>query len=213
MGGQLQGIYAISDEILTPYDILPQMLETALKAGVSIFQLRDKHTSDNELESIAKPLMALCERYNALFVLNDRVELAIKLQAKALHIGENDGDIASIRARFKGILGVSCYDSIKKAKVAKAMGADYVAFGAMFASKTKPNAKIAPLELLDKAKALDIPICAIGGINADNIALLHNAQMCAIISAIWDSPSPDLSTRLESIAKNVSALKAKHYQG
>lgn len=101
MNPKLQGIYAISDEILTPYEILPQCLESALKAGVKIFQLRDKSHSDSWLYPKAKELMALCEKYNALFVMNDRLNLALKLNAPALHLGKDDGVIAQARESFK----------------------------------------------------------------------------------------------------------------
>lgn len=205
----LQGIYAISDEILTPYEILPQCLESALKAGVKIFQLRDKSHSDSWLYPKAKELMALCEKYNALFVMNDRLDLALRLNAPALHLGKDDGAIARARERFKGILGASSYADLQRAKDLESLGVDYVAFGAFFSSLTKPNAPLAPLEILESAKAsLNIPICAIGGISTQNIHLLKNADMCAIISALWgckiqDSP---LEIKCQNIYNNALAL-------
>lgn len=216
----LQGIYAISDEILTPYEILPQCVESALKAGIRIFQLRDKSHSDEWLYPIAKELLELCERYNALFVLNDRLELALKLNALALHIGKDDGEFVRVRERFSGILGASSYGDLQKAKILESLGADYVAFGAFFSSPTKPNAKPAPLELLTQAKqTLKIPICAIGGISTQNIHLLKNADMHAVISSLWSHNIQDSSTlesihtestlqnRLDSITHNAKALQ------
>lgn len=198
----LQGIYAISDEILIPYEILPQCVESALKAGIRIFQLRDKSHSDEWLYPIAKELLELCERYNALFVLNDRLELALKLNAPALHIGKDDGEFVRVRERFSGILGASSYGDLQRAKILESLGADYVAFGAFFPSLTKPNAKPAPLELLTQAKQeLHIPICAIGGISTQNIHLLKNADMHAVISSLWSHNIQDSST-LESIRTN-----------
>lgn len=199
---RLQGIYAISDEILTPYEILSQCVESALKAGVRIFQLRDKSHSDEWLCPIAKELLKLCERYNALFVLNDRLDLALRLNAPALHIGRDDGEFSRVRERFSGILGASSYGDLQRAKVLESLGADYVAFGAFFPSPTKPNAAAAPLELLIQAKqTLKIPICAIGGISTQNIHLLKNADMNAVISSLWANNSQDSST-LESIRTN-----------
>lgn len=221
----LQGIYAISDEILTPYEILSQCVESALKAGVRIFQLRDKSHSDEWLYPIAKELLKLCERYNALFVLNDRLDLALKLQVPALHIGKDDGEFAAVRERFSGILGASSYGDLQKAQILESLGADYVAFGAFFLSPTKPNATAAPLELLPQAKqTLKIPICAIGGISTQNIHLLKNADMCAVISSLWSHNTQDSSTlestrtnsthtestlqnRLDSITHNAKALQ------
>ncbi|WP_295739166.1 thiamine phosphate synthase [uncultured Helicobacter sp.] len=226
---KLQGIYAISDKILTPYEILSQCVESALKAGVRIFQLRDKSHSDEWLYPIAKKLLKLCERYNALFVLNDRLNLALKLQVPALHIGKDDGEFSRVRERFSGILGASSYGDLQRAKILESLGADYVAFGAFFPSPTKPNATLAPLELLPQAQqTLKIPICAIGGISTQNIYLLKNADMCAVISSLWANNSQDSSTpkstrtnpthtestlqnRLDSIAHNAKALqKALH---
>ncbi|BAM32288.1 thiamine phosphate synthase [Helicobacter cinaedi] len=222
---RLQGIYAISDEILTPYEILSQCVESALKAGVRIFQLRDKSHSDEWLCPIAKELLKLCERYNALFVLNDRLDLALRLNAPALHIGRDDGEFSRVRERFSGILGASSYGDLQRAKVLESLGADYVAFGAFFPSPTKPNAAAAPLELLIQAKqTLKIPICAIGGISTQNIHLLKNADMNAVISSLWANNSQDSSTlestrtnstytestlqnRLDSITHNAKALQ------
>ncbi len=206
---KLQGIYAISDEILTPYEILPQCLESALKAGVKIFQLRDKSHSDEWLYPIAKELLKLCERYNALFVLNDRLDLALRLNAPALHIGKDDGEFSRVRERFSGILGASSYGDLQKAQILESLGADYVAFGAFFPSPTKPNATAAPLELLPQAKqTLKIPICAIGGISTQNIHLLKNADMCAVISSLWQCKIQDspLEIKYQNIYHNALAL-------
>lgn len=209
---RLQGIYAISDEILTPYEILSQCVESALKAGVRIFQLRDKSHSDEWLCPIAKELLKLCERYNALFVLNDRLDLALRLNAPALHIGRDDGEFSRVRERFSGILGASSYGDLQRAKVLESLGADYVAFGAFFPSPTKPNAAAAPLELLIQAKqTLKIPICAIGGISTQNIHLLKNADMNAVISSLWANNSQDSST-LESTHTNSTHTESSHIE-
>lgn len=209
---RLQGIYAISDEILTPYEILSQCVESALKAGVRIFQLRDKSHSDEWLCPIAKELLKLCERYNALFVLNDKLDLALRLNAPALHIGKDDGEFSRVRERFSGILGASSYGDLQRAKVLESLGADYVAFGAFFPSPTKPNAAAAPLELLIQAKqTLKIPICAIGGISTQNIHLLKNADMNAVISSLWANNSQDSST-LESTHTNSTHTESSHIE-
>lgn len=211
---RLAGIYAISSEILTPYEILPQCLESALQAGVKIFQLRDKTHSDEWLYPHAKALIALCERYNALFVVNDRLSLALRLGANALHLGKDDGQIVQARQIFKGILGASSYDSLKRAQDLESIGVDYVAFGAFFPSLTKPEAMNAPIEILASAKKdLHIPVCAIGGISAHNISLLKNAHMHAVISALWgekwesNSPTSALDKKLDSIFFNIKALQ------
>ena len=126
-----------------------------------------------------------------------------------MHLGKDDGAIAQARERFKGILGASSYADLQRAKDLESLGVDYVAFGAFFSSLTKPNAPLAPLEILESAKAsLNIPICAIGGISTQNIHLLKNANMCAVISALWqykiqDSP---LEIKCQNIYHNALAL-------
>lgn len=209
----LQGIYAISDEILTPYELLPQYLESALKGGVRIFQLRDKTHSDEWLYPIAKALMELCEAFEALFVINDRLSLAIKLNAPALHLGKDDMSITQARECFSGILGASSYGDLQRAQELESLGVDYVAFGAFFPSPTKPNAAQIPLEILPQAKkTLKIPLCAIGGISTQNIHLLKNADMCAVISTLWQSKKENAQSQIQTIYENAKALCHKFSQ-
>jgi len=186
----LRGLYVITDDRLTPKESLFQSVELALQGGAKIVQLRDKHSSDEEIVETIKALEQLCRSYDALFVLNDRVELAIRLECSALHIGKSDHyRFEEIRQNFKGIVGVSCYGDLNLAQKMEAMGADYVAFGSLFASPTKPHANIIDLALLTHAKALlNVPICVIGGIHSDNAPDLvthYKPDMVAVISDIW----------------------------
>lgn len=197
---KLKGIYAVSMEQTNRLD---SMLLAAIEGGICTFQLRNKNLSDEELEPLAKKLQNICESRGVLFVLNDRLDLAMKINANALHIGINDVNFDIARDRFKGILGVSCYADLQKAKEYESKGADYVAFGSMFSSKTKPQAKLAPISILSSAKKqLSIPICAIGGINSQNIAQTKDADMQAVISAIWDG----YESSLNNIANNTIKL-------
>ena len=185
----LEGLYLITDEILTPKQTLFSQVEKALKAGVRIIQLRDKTRSDEELEEVADFLQTLCVRYDALFVMNDRVELAINNRLEALHVGESDyARLPYIRENFHGILGVSCYGDLTKAKELETLGVDYVAFGSFYPSKTKPNSKVVDKNILLEAKqTLEIPICAIGGIVLENLEdlLFYKPDMIAVINDIW----------------------------
>lgn len=190
----LKGIYAISDTLLTPKDKLEQSLQAAIKGGITLFQLRDKESRDEQVAELCPKLEQICKDSNVVFVLNDRVELAINLKVGALHIGKKADDtpytleeLRQIRADYRGILGVSCYGSLELAKAATEAGADYVAFGACFCSPTKPQAKRIDLNLFKQFSMLSdsVPTCAIGGINAQNIAQLKEAQMVACISSIW----------------------------
>ncbi|WP_104749222.1 thiamine phosphate synthase [Helicobacter cynogastricus] len=186
MGIELKGLYGISDPKLTPYDRLRNLAERAIEGGVRFLQLRDKESSDSELLGLAKELSDLCTKKGVGFVINDRLSLALECNAWGLHLGEEDVPLSKARSLFSGVIGVSCYGDLERAKQAQAQGADYVAFGACFRSSSKPSAPCIDLEVLARAKAcLTIPVCAIGGVNAHNIAQLQHADMIALISALW----------------------------
>lgn len=191
MSVNLNGLYVITDDKLTPKETVLFQIEKALIGGATIVQLRDKISSDEEIENLTLKLQELCRKYNALFVLNDRVELAIKLQCDGLHIGRSDHHrVEEIRKEYKGVLGISCYGDLNLAKSMEEKNVDYVAFGAFFASSTKPNAAVVNKEVIAKAKEeLSIPVCVIGGITSDNVKELieKGTDMVAVISDIWQS--------------------------
>ena len=185
----LKGLYVITDENLTPDDTVHSYVEDALKAGASIVQYRNKTKSDEEVEEVCRTLQALCSQYNVPFIIDDRPYLAAKIQADGIHIGKDDMSLDEARKIFpKGIIGVSCYGSIRKAREAQEEGADYVAFGSFFSSPTKPHSGIISMNVLQKAKeAVDIPICAIGGISQTNIGEVaaKNIDMISVVSAAF----------------------------
>ena len=200
---ELKGIYAISDEVLTPYNTIKSQLQEAINGGISIFQFRDKSAKDEEIESLCEELQEICKKNKVLFVLNDRVNLAIKINAQALHLGKREDnepytkeELLRVRKKYHGILGISCYDSENLAQNAKQIGADYVAFGSCFLSAIKPNAKRVNLSLF--TQDFKLPKCAIGGINKDNIKELKNADMVACISSIWQG---DIKKNVENLRK------------
>lgn len=186
---KLKGLYVITDENLTPYDKVFDMVEKALKGGASIVQLRDKNNSDDFLLSIAKDLKSLCHKYDAFFIVNDRLELTLKSDADGIHVGEEDIDITDIRKILKDkIIGVSCYGDIERAILMERLSASYVAFGSFYPSPTKPKSKIVDKSVITQAKRfLTIPVCVIGGINVERAKELVNlgADMVAIINDIW----------------------------
>lgn len=198
----LKGLYAITDEILTPDHLLLGQAETALQAGVKILQYRHKSGSDREVEGICVGLQGLCRRYQALFVINDRPHLAQAIGADGLHVGMEDMELTPARRIFaKGTIGVSCYGDLARARLAQDAGADYVAFGSFFPSPTKPSSKLVPMTVLSEAKAvLTIPVCAIGGITIANIHQItaHGPDMVSVVSAVFAG----------DIAANVARLKA-----
>jgi len=182
----LRGLYAISDG---PRDDLLEACTAALEGGARILQYRDKTRDASRRLDEARALQSLCARFGVPLIVNDDVELAAAVGATGVHLGEDDGDLASARARLgaNAIIGVSCYDSLDRARHFAAAGADYFAFGAFFPSPTKPHARRATLELLREARALGKPLVAIGGIGVDNAASLiaAGADSVAVISALF----------------------------
>ena len=189
MSNRLQGMYVITDEQLTPNNTVIDQVESALKGGATIVQLRDKKSDLSVVRQTAIKLQELCFIHDALFVLNDYVELAIELGVDGLHIGKSDHNrFEEIRKDFKGIIGVSCYGDVYKAKNFEAMGADYVAFGSFFKSPTKPDSNIVSLRVISDAKEqLSIPVCVIGGINIHNADVIYKYKpdMVSIVSDAW----------------------------
>jgi len=199
----LKGIYVLTDAHLTPKETILSQMERVLKSGVSVIQFRDKYASDEEAESTCRALQALCHRYNALFIIDDRLALAKKIDADGLHVGEDDVSFEEARAVLgkEKIIGVSCYGDVERAKKYEALGADYVAFGSFFASPTKPNSKIVPLGVLEEAKkVLHVPICAIGGICRENISKMsiYGIEMYSVISAVYEN---------DTIEANICSLR------
>lgn len=201
MSHRLQGLYAITDEILTPDTTVVEQVEKAITAGANIVQYRNKSADDDQVEDICRKLLALCQKYNVPFIIDDRPHLAHKIKADGLHIGKNDGPLSEARKIFpNGIIGVSCYGSIRKAKEAQKEGADYVAFGSFFPSPTKPKSGIISMNVINKAKeALDIPVCVIGGINSSNIHEIaaHKPDMISVVNDIFNG----------DIKRNITHLK------
>ena len=187
---RLRGLYAITDEQLIPATGFTAIIEQALQGGSTIIQYRDKSNDPAKREQQATALRQLCSRYSALLVINDDIELARAVGADGVHLGEDDAAIEQARSALgdAAIIGISCYNKLERAIEAQAAGADYVAFGAMFNSPTKPNARSASYDLIRQAKErLHIPVCAIGGIDGHNAAgvIVSGADMVALISGLF----------------------------
>ena len=158
---------------------------------VSFFQLRLKNVSFKKRLFIGKKIKRICKKYKTKFLINDDVLLTKKLDSDGCHLGQKDMNILSARKIIKKkIIGVTCHNSIKLAKIAVRSKADYLAFGAFNISKTKKTKHKANLNLLKKIKKITkTPIVAIGGINSDNYKklLLNKANFLAISGYIWNN--------------------------
>jgi thiamine-phosphate pyrophosphorylase len=182
-------LYAITDDYLTPDESVLEQVKESLEAGIDMLQYRNKIKSDAEVKNICIALQKMCREYSVPFIIDDRPHLAQEIKADGLHIGKDDMPIKEARAIFKdGIIGVSCYGSVKKAKEAQDEGASYVAFGSFFPSPTKPHSGIVSRSVIKKAKeSLDIPVCVIGGISHTNIheIVKEKPDMVALVSAVY----------------------------
>lgn len=186
----IYGLYVITDPILSPAGKVLQDAELALKGGANILQFRDKTTDWNTQLSLAKQLRQLCHDYNAIFIINDDIELAKQCHADGIHLGKEDDALEKARSELgeNAIIGISCYNSLERAFEMQSRGANYVAFGRFFPSKTKPKAPQADTETVIAAKqALHIPVIVIGGITQDNAPELISAgaNSIAVIQGVF----------------------------
>jgi len=187
----LAGLYAITpDEPDT--DILLRKAGEALRGGASALQYRNK-TAGAELRlKQGRALAALCRAAGAAFIVNDDLALALELAADGAHLGADDGDLVEARQRLgpNKLLGASCYNRMELAEAAAQAGADYLAFGSVFSSGTKPGAVRAPLAIFAEARrSFALPLVAIGGITLQNAAqaFAAGADAVAVISALFDA--------------------------
>ena len=193
LAARLAGLYAVTpDEDDTA--VLVAKCAAALDGGAHAIQYRHKSAPPALREAQARAIAALCRARGALFIVNDDAALAARAGADGVHVGEEDGGVAAARAIVGPgrIVGASCYDDLSRAADAVARGADYVAFGSFFASGTKPLARRASLDLVAPARALGVPVVAIGGIDERNARALAVAGVdaVAVIGAVFAHDDP-----------------------
>jgi thiamine-phosphate pyrophosphorylase len=187
---RLSGLYAITDAALQEPEQLPERVALAIDGGARLVQYRDKSGDRAARLHQARVLAELCRARGALLIINDDAQLAADSGADGVHLGRDDGDPAAARRRLGAgaIIGVSCYDQWARALQAVEQGADYIAFGRFFPSRTKPQAVQASLDLIRRAKQqLAVPVAAIGGITAQNGAQLvaAGADMLAVVQGVF----------------------------
>ena len=203
MRPELRGLYAITPECADRM-LLLQQVEAALRGGCRILQYRDKLSAPTERVQRARALRDLSRQFDSCFLINDDLALAVLVDADGVHLGREDGNLVAARAilgPYK-VLGASCYADFAAAEAAQSAVADYVAFGAVYPSATKPNASPAPVDLFTRAKmTLNVPTCAIGGITLENAPPLiaAGADMLAVISDLFSAP--DIALRAAAYQK------------
>lgn len=201
---RLAGLYAITPDSADSNAMIGKAraaLEYAHLGGWAALQYRNKTAGAAQRAAEARALCALCRARGVPLIVNDDLELALSSDADGLHLGRDDGTLGAARARLGArLLGASCYDRLELARAAVAAGADYVAFGSVFPSATKPGAVRAPLALFGAARRLGVPLVAIGGINLDNAAeaIRAGADCVAVISDLFDAP--DIAARARAFA-------------
>jgi len=192
MPPKLRGLYAITPEATDGTRLLTDV-EAALAGGCRIVQLRDKESTMPERLARARALRQLTLRYGAKLLINDDLALAMLADADGVHLGRDDGNLRVARAILgpHKILGASCYADMAAARSATEAGADYVAFGAVYPSPTKPHAAVAPMTLFAQAASeLKASTCAIGGITLTNASplIFAGADLLAVITDLFSAP-------------------------
>lgn len=182
-------LYAVTDRHWLSGRSLIDVVRESLDGGVTFLQLREKELDDETFLEEAKELKALCREYNVPFVINDNVDIAIKMDADGVHVGQSDMEAGDVRAKLGSdkIIGVSA-QTVEQAVLAEKRGADYLGVGAVFPTGSKDDADDVSFETLKAiCEAVSIPVIAIGGISKENTMKLKGSGICgiAVISAIY----------------------------
>lgn len=194
---RLRGLYAITPDDADTTRLLAKVA-TVLWGKPALLQYRNKSAPPALQQEQALALAGLCRDAGVPLIINDNAKLALRVGAAGVHLGADDGAVVDARATLgpNSMIGVSCYGNLSLANQAVGAGADYVAFGSVFESPTKPNAANIGLDLLVEARrTLRTPICAIGGIRRGNAGQLValGIDLVAVISDLFDDPQPGLA--------------------
>jgi len=181
-------VYLVTDRDLMSTETLEEAVESAIKGGCTLIQLREKKCSSLEFYNTAVNVKKICDKYNVKLLINDRLDIAQAVDAAGVHVGQSDLSVEIVRSILgeEKIIGVSagCLDEALKAQKG---GADYLGVGAVYATGTKKDASAVSMEELKKIREnINIPIVAIGGINAKRIKDFKGLGLdgFAIVSAI-----------------------------
>ena len=205
-------LYAVTDRHWLSGRKLSDVVKESLEGGVTFVQLTEKELDEETFLKEAKELKELCRQYNVPFVINDNVELAKKIDADGVHVGQSDMEAGDVRAMLgpDKIIGVSA-QTVEQAILAEKRGADYLGVGAVFKTGSKADADDVSFETLKAiCDAVSIPVIAIGGITLENVKELSGSGICgiAVISAIY--AAGDIKKAAEDLkAETIRALKIK----
>ena len=203
-------LYAVTDRAWLVNETLYEQVEKSLKGGVTFVQLREKKLDEESFLQEAIEIKELCKKYNVPFVINDNVDIAIKMDADGVHVGQSDMEAGDVRKKLgpDKIIGVSV-QTVEQAILAEKHGADYLGVGAVFPTGSKDDAEDVPFETLKAiCEAVSIPVIAIGGITKDNVKELAGSGICgiAVISAIFASKDIEAATK-ELKVNTIKAVK------
>lgn len=200
----MHGLYLITND--DPIQLLLEKLQVALATGhIAMLQYRRKKIAKADQPLEVEQIKILCEKYQVPFVINDDLLLAEQF-GLGVHLGQSDGEITDAIQRLPQgvIIGRTCLNSLELAEKAIAEGATYVAFGAVYATSTKPEAGNVGIEVIQQARQkFDVPICAIGGLTVENSQTVIDAgaSLCAVISDILGRTTAEIPARVDAWAK------------
>ena len=174
--------------------------EAGLRGGAALVQYRNKEADGALQLEQATALLALCRRHGRPLVINDHLELCMRLDADGVHLGGSDGSLAHARQVLgpDKIVGASCYGELALARAAKQAGASYAAFGGFYPSPVKKYDFVTAPAILEQARAeLALPLVVIGGMTPENAVPLvaRGADMVAAITAVYGEPAPEAAAR------------------
>ncbi len=191
-------LYAVTDRHWLREETLYDQVEKALKGGATFIQLREKNLDDESFYKEAVEIQSLCKKYHVPFVINDNVDIAVKINADGVHVGQSDMEALDVRAKLGSdkIIGVSA-QTVEQAILAEKHGADYLGVGAVFPTGSKDDADDVSHETLKAiCDAVNIPVIAIGGITYENVRELSGTGIVgiAVISAIFGAGDIEKAT-------------------
>ena len=201
-------LYAVTDRAWLNGETLESQVEKALKGGATFVQLREKELDEELFLEEAKKIKKLCAEYHVPFVINDNVDIALKIDADGVHVGQSDMETGKVREKLgpDKIIGVSC-KTVEQALLAKKHGADYLGVGAIYPTGTKKDADaVTPGMLAKICQAVDIPVVAIGGLNKEHLELLKGTGVdgIAVVSALF--AADDIEKAAEELKEAVKKV-------